>query len=36
MGEQLLLKALRREKVERPPIWLMRQAATQRFGLIQI
>lgn len=26
MGEQLLLKALRREKVERPPIWLMRQA----------
>ena len=26
MDDQLLLKALRREQVERPPIWLMRQA----------
>ena len=26
MNDSLLLKALRREPVERPPVWLMRQA----------
>ncbi len=36
LKNDLLLRALRREKVERPPVWMMRQAGRYLPGLYEI